>query len=93
MIIKNIELNPRVGKYNNPKSGKGDDKAHPPIYPVRYSNDIDLYLNPKEKKVYDLIIAHFLVSISPNAKAKETTISVKMGGEYFKSKGLSFKMK
>ena len=81
-------LNPREERYNNPKSGKGDDKAHPPIHPVRYSNDINSNLNQKEKKVYDLIVRHFLASVSPDAKGKETTISVKMGEEYFKSKGL-----
>ena len=30
-------LNPKEERYNNPKSGKGDDKAHPPIHPVKYS--------------------------------------------------------
>ena len=70
-------LNPREERYNNPKSGKGDDKAHPPIHPVRYSNDIDSNLNQKEKKVYDLIVRHFLASISPDAKGKEQQFQLK----------------
>ena len=79
-------LNEENYRYNNPKSGKGDDKAHPPIHPVRYSDSENL--NQKEKKVYDLIIRHFLASVSPDAKGQETTIKIRMGDEYFKTKGL-----
>ena len=81
-------LNEQENRYNNPKFGKGDDKAHPPIHPVRYSNNDYSNLNQKEKKVYDLIIRHFLATISPDAKGQETLIRVKMGDEYFKTKGL-----
>ena len=73
-------------RYNNPKMGSGDDKAHPPIHPVRYAENDQL--NAKEKKVYDLIMRHFLATLSPDAKGQETTIRVKMGEEYFKTKGL-----
>ena len=73
-------------RYNNPKMGSGDDKAHPPIHPVRYAENEGL--NVKEKKVYDLIMRHFLATLSPDAKGQETTIRVKMGDEFFKTKGL-----
>ena len=73
-------------RYNNPKMGSGDDKAHPPIHPVRYAENNEL--NAKEKKVYDLIMRHFLGTLSPDAKGQETTIRVKMGEEYFRTKGL-----
>ena len=66
--------------------GSGDDKAHPPIHPVRYAENEGL--NVKEKKVYDLIMGHFLATLSPDAKGQETTIRVKMGDEFFKTKGL-----
>ena len=79
-------LNEQDYRYNNPKSGKGDDKAHPPIHPVRYSDSENL--NQKEKKVYDLIVRHFLATVSPDARGQETTIIIKMGDEYFKTKGL-----
>ena len=79
-------LNEQEGRYNNPKMGKGDDQAHPPIHPVRYSSDENL--NQKEKKIYDLIIRHFLATVSPDARGQETTIRVKMGEEYFRTKGL-----
>ena len=79
-------LNEQDNRYNNPKMGKGDDKAHPPIHPVRYSSSENL--SQKEKKIYDLIIRHFLATVSPDAKGQETTIRVKMGDEYFKTKGL-----
>ena len=73
-------------RYNNPKMGSGDDKAHPPIHPVRYAENNEL--NAKEKKVYDLIMRHFLATLSPDAKGQETTIRVKMGEEFFRTKGL-----
>ena len=73
-------------RYNNPRMGSGDDKAHPPIHPVRYSSNDDL--NAKEKKVYDFIMKHFLATLSPDAKGQETTIRVKMGEEFFRTKGL-----
>ena len=73
-------------RYNNPKMGSGDDKAHPPIHPVRFAENAEL--NSKEKKVYDLIMRHFLASLSPDAKGQETTIRVQMGEEFFKTKGL-----
>ena len=79
-------LNEENYRYNNPKMGKGDDKAHPPIHPVRYSNNENL--NVKEKKIYDLILRHFLATVSPDARGQETTIRVKMGDEYFNTKGL-----
>ena len=73
-------------RYNNPKMGSGDDKAHPPIHPVRYAENNEL--NAKEKKVYDLIMRHFLATLSPDAKGQETTIRVQMGEEFFRTKGL-----
>ena len=73
-------------RYNNPKMGSGDDKAHPPIHPVRYAGNEEL--NAREKKVYDLIMRHFLATLSPDAKGQETTIRVKMGEEFFRTKGL-----
>ena len=73
-------------RYNNPKMGSGDDKAHPPIHPVRYAENLEL--NAKEKKVYDLIMRHFLATLSPDAKGQETTIRVQMGDEFFRTKGL-----
>ena len=79
-------LNDENSQFNNPRQGRGDDKAHPPIHPVKFSNDENL--NHKEKKIYDLIVRHFLATVSQDAKGQETTIRVKMGEEYFKTKGL-----
>ena len=95
-LVEDVQSSPIYGeycnklltqnRYNNPKMGSGDDKAHPPIHPVRYAENDQL--NAKEKKVYDLIMRHFLATLSPDAKGQETTIRVKMGEEYFKTKGL-----
>ena len=95
-LVEDVQASPIYGdycnklltqnRYNNPKMGSGDDKAHPPIHPVRYADNSEL--NAKEKKVYDLIMRHFLATLSPDAKGQETTIRVKMGEEFFRTKGL-----
>ena len=73
-------------RYNLPRLGNLDDKAHPPIHPVKFIEGNEL--NDIEKKVYDLITRHFLASVSPDAKGRETIIEIEIGNEIFNSKGL-----
>ena len=50
-----------------PRNGVKDDKAHPPIHPVKSptaSSDLE---NPNEEKIFDLILRHFLASVSKDA--------------------------
>ena len=74
-------------RYNLPRLGNLDDKAHPPIHPVKFVESNEL--NESEKRVYDLIIRHFLASVSLDAKGKETIIEIEIGEEIFTSKGLN----
>lgn len=50
--------------WGGPRAGTKDDKAHPPIHPVRA---LGQDAPPDLKKVYDFIARHFLGSISKDA--------------------------
>ncbi|XP_059470353.1 DNA topoisomerase 3-alpha [Neocloeon triangulifer] len=68
----------------NPRQGKKSDQAHPPIHPTKYSNS----LQGNEKKVYELIVRHFLACVSKDAKGHETKVHITIGEEKFNAKGL-----
>jgi DNA topoisomerase-3 len=75
------------GHQIKPRFGKLDDKAHPPIHPVKLvaaDNLLEI-----ERKIYELICIHFLASVSPDAKAKECNVEINCGDEIFKVKGLN----
>jgi DNA topoisomerase III len=67
--------------WGGPKNGKLDDKAHPPIHPVKYPTLEEL--TPDEWKIYDILTRHFLATISKDAVGAETTIKAEIGGEEF----------
>ncbi|CAB3368498.1 Hypothetical predicted protein [Cloeon dipterum] len=68
----------------NPRQGKKSDQAHPPIHPTKYSNS----LQGNDKKVYELIVRHFLACVSKDAKGHETKVFISIGDEKFHAKGL-----
>jgi DNA topoisomerase-3 len=72
--------------YGGPKNGKQDDKAHPPIHPVKNASRNELA--PDEWRVYELVARHFLACISKDAIGAETKIEVLCGGEHFSAKGI-----
>jgi DNA topoisomerase-3 len=72
--------------WGGPKNGKQDDKAHPPIHPVKHANKADLSFD--EWRVYEIISRHFLACISKDAVGSETKADVILGGELFYAKGL-----
>ena len=72
--------------WSGPRNGKLDDKAHPPIHPVKNANREQL--EPQEYKIYDLLTRHFLATISKDAVGSETTIKATMGGELFTCQGI-----
>lgn len=55
--------------FSGPKNGKLDDKAHPPIHPVKAYRDGDIGGEVKDEwgPVYDLISRSFLATISRDA--------------------------
>ena len=72
--------------WGGPKNGKLDDKAHPPIHPVKGARKEEMDSN--EWKIYDLISRHFLATISKDAIGNETKVDVQLGSEIFIAKGL-----
>lgn len=94
-IVNNLKQNENFGEYAErvankelwvgPKKGKQDDKAHPPIHPVK--NAPKDQLTHDEWRIYDILSRHFLASISKDAELAETVVKAEMGGEYFHTKG------
>ena len=67
------------------KNGKHDDKAHPPIHPVKNANKNQLPFD--EWRIYDILTRHFLATVSKDAELAETTVKATIGGEWFHCKG------
>jgi DNA topoisomerase-3 len=74
------------GAFQQPREGRHDDKAHPPIHPVTYATPS--VLNVNEKKVYEFIARRFLACCSEDAKGMATDIEVTYGDEVFGAHGV-----
>lgn len=72
--------------FRNPRGGKHDDKAHPPIYPVKYVN-IDT-LRGDQKKVYEFVARRFLACCSDDAKGLQTSVELQWASEKFTAGGV-----
>ncbi|KAJ5954645.1 hypothetical protein N7501_008924 [Penicillium viridicatum] len=74
------------GKFKTPRSGRHNDKAHPPIHPVNWVSPNQL--NANEKKVYEFVARRFLACCSDDAKGQSTEIEIQYGDESFHTNGL-----
>lgn len=74
------------GAFRQPRSGRNNDQAHPPIHPVNFVGPGALDAN--EKKVYEFVTRRFLASCSEDAKGEATDIEVEWGSETFHAHGL-----
>ena len=83
LLKSNKSLLARLGKLN--------DNSHPPISPVKYANKSDL--SDDEYKIYNLLVVHFLASISEDAVGEETEVKLKIEEEIFSTKGLCLEKK
>lgn len=79
-------LTPRLldGDFEQPRNGRKNDKAHPPIHPTAAALNIDA----DERRVYEFVTRRFLASCSSDAKGKETSVEMEIAGEYFSASGL-----
>lgn len=68
----------------HPRNGNKSDQAHPPIHPTKFTNS----LSGNEKKVYELIVRHFLACVSKDAVGSETVVNAAIGEEEFTATGL-----
>lgn len=74
------------GGFRNPRSGRHDDKAHPPIYPVKHVK-LDV-LKPDQRKVYEFVVRRFLACCSDDAKGLQTKVDLRWETETFHASGL-----
>ncbi|KAH9985367.1 prokaryotic type I DNA topoisomerase [Russula vinacea] len=72
------------GGFSQPRRGKNNDQAHPPIHPTAHAGN----LAGDEKRIYEFITRRFLACCSKDALGFETTVEVVYGGEDFFAKGL-----
>ena len=79
-IVDKLKANENFGPYAErvanrelwagPKAGKHDDKAHPPIHPVKNADRNSI--TNDEWRIYDMLSRHFLATISKDAELAET---------------------
>ncbi len=73
-----------------PRQGKEDDKAHPPIYPLKNisKEKIVKKYGKKGLNIYDLVVRHFMATLYKPAIVEKQKILVEINGEKFVSEGL-----
>lgn len=74
------------GAFKQPRSGRNNDKAHPPIHPVNFVGPGALDAN--EKKVYEFVTRRFLACCSEDAKGEASDVEIEWGPESFHAHGL-----
>lgn len=72
--------------FKQPRAGRHNDKAHPPIHPVTYV--VPGSLTQDERKVYEFVVRRFLACCAEDAKGQATDIDIQYGPEYFHAHGL-----
>jgi DNA topoisomerase-3 len=75
------------GHFQNPRAGPNDDQAHPPITPCKAVDPASIG-NPQQRRVYELVVKHYLACCSRDAVGRETQLVVRMGEEEFQATGL-----
>lgn len=68
----------------SPRNGKKSDQAHPPIHPTKHVTSLE----GNERKVYELVVRHFLACVSRDAVGSETIVQIRIAGEEFSASGL-----
>lgn len=74
------------GGFQQPRQGRHDDKAHPPIHPITYA--AATALDDSERRVYELVTRRFLACCSEDATGMATDVEVAYGDEAFTAHGV-----
>ncbi|KAI2418234.1 DNA topoisomerase, partial [Ophidiomyces ophidiicola] len=74
------------GGFQQPRSGRHNDKAHPPIHPVAYV--APSAINADERRIYEFVVRRFLACCSEDAKGETSEVDIDYGDEKFHAKGL-----
>lgn len=72
------------GRYQRPHGGPHNDNAHPPIHPLKAVAQLN---DDAKMRLYELIVRHFLASMSGDAAAAFAEAEVTYGGEEFHTSG------
>nr|PIM04076.1 DNA topoisomerase family protein [Toxoplasma gondii COUG] len=75
------------GDFLWPSDGARDDKAHPPIHPLKLMQRSEL--EEEEWKLYEFVTRHFLACCSEDAFGFETRVEIDIAGEGFYATGLT----
>ncbi len=78
-----------IEKGLKPTRGRSDDKAHPPIYPTAAAGKAYVVQKFGEKawRIYELVVRHFLATISEPAEVEKQSISLDLDGVVLKAEG------
>ncbi|KAK6428285.1 DNA topoisomerase [Oleoguttula sp. CCFEE 5521] len=74
------------GEFSNPRQGRNNDKAHPPIHPVNFVSPENLTV--EEQRVHEFIVRRFLACCAKDAQGSKTEVSILYGPETFNTSGL-----
>lgn len=74
------------GGFQQPREGRHDDKAHPPIHPITYA--APTVLNFDEGRLYEYVVRRFLACCSDDAKGMATDVDLDYGEEAFNAHGV-----
>lgn len=74
------------GGFQQPREGKHDDKAHPPIHPIAHVAPTALTYD--EGRLYEYVTRRFLACCSEDAKGMATDIELLFGDEQFSTRGV-----
>lgn len=74
------------GGFQQPREGKHDDKAHPPIHPITHAAPNVLSFD--EGRLYEYVVRRFLACCSEDAQGMATDIEVQYGDELFSAHGI-----
>ena len=75
------------GGFHQPREGRNDDKAHPPIHPVSYCAPGG-YANDEERRIYEFITRRFLACCSEDAHGTARDVEIQYGDETFHAHGV-----
>jgi DNA topoisomerase-3 len=74
------------GGFKQPRGGRHNDQAHPPIHPVNHVASHSLA--DDERRVYEFVVRRFLACCSEDATGESTTVEIQYGDETFSATGL-----
>jgi len=76
-------------KIIKPTRGEKDDKAHPPIHPTKSAlkSEIIGRFGKRGWQIYDLVVRHFLATLSRDAEIQNIKVCLNIGGEEFILRG------